>query len=780
MNARLGRIWPLWNSRRFRIGFYAILAGLIAGSQTLLLPVEDVAINLRSALRSQSAPQNIVVISVDDHTLNGVGARDVTHGQNAQVIRRLLDAGAKRVFYDRPFRYEEGAAGDRELITALAQSKGKVFLPAFSADTAGAFDKLSDVPLKKFRKNTEMVGATSLVHPFGLGISFPLEWETVLGKVPSMSAKLADRSADTLHLRWLEPLTGMPEGYYRPDYSYDPKTVPTLSFIDVMRGNFDEKAVAGKDMLIGPTSRMFQDFHDLPMNRGEVAGVYLHVIAAHTFAKPWLMKLGWLPAMLLVSGVVIAGLRRSRTLFGWPMALCALTLAIVPFILDGYGIEVEIAPALLTGAVALVRSWSLRNIETARDTNVVSGLPSLQQLRTSRNSGAGSLIALKLRNYGAIVASFDNGVEERLAQEIARRVRLGDTDAIIYHEGDKFVWMSQIENPVDVLEHLEGLHQLVQGGILIEGREVDLSFNCGVDTAQKQSIEKRIASALQSAEQAVREDELVSIHNPDNSGVHWEISLLSALDRAIDAGDVWVAYQPKLDLASGRIKSAEALARWTDPERGPVSPEKFIQIAEEYHRIDRITRFILGEAVRTVRELRAIIPDFTISVNISAQLLRYAGLPEMILSSLRAHDMPPDCLVLEITETDRLDRSSKTYAMMENLVASGFELSIDDFGTGNATIDYLRLLPAVEVKIDKVFVKSITHDSKDKLLIQSIIEMAHSLDRRIVAEGVENAETLDVLASLGCDQIQGYYIGRPERREDLLMTLDIKARTALG
>jgi EAL domain-containing protein (putative c-di-GMP-specific phosphodiesterase class I) len=284
---------------------------------------------------------------------------------------------------------------------------------------------------------------------------------------------------------------------------------------------------------------------------------------------------------------------------------------------------------------------------------------------------------------------------------------------------------------------------------------------------RSQPIDKRIANALQAAEQAVREDELACVHDPSSKGVHWEISMLSALDRAIDAGYVWVAYQAKLDLASGRIKGAEALARWTDPERGPISPDKFIQIAEEYHRIDRITRFVLGEAIRTVREIRAIIPDFTVSVNISAQLLRFAGLADMIFDALRAENMPADCLVLEITETDRLDRSSRTYAMMQSLVDAGLELSIDDFGTGNATIDYLWFLPAVEVKIDKMFVESIASNGKDLLLIQSIIEMAHSLDRRVVAEGVENEQIMKELERLGCDMVQGYHISRPIRAAEL-------------
>lgn len=780
MNAWLGKHWPTWNRRRFRIGFYAVLVGVLAGLSGLTVPIEDVAISLRSAVRNQPAPQTVVVVGIDDRTLDSVGARDVTRQQEALAIDRLIAAGAKRVFFDRPFSYAKDAAGDVALIEATAKAKGRVFIGVGAGQSDGPFGPLSDIPAAKFRQHTGLMAISGLYHPLDLGASFPITWDTTLGTVPSMSAKLANRTPESLKMRWLEPLAGMPAGFYRPDYSYDYRTIPTLSFIDVMRGGFDREAVAGKDVVIGPTSRVYNDHHRLPAVMEDIPGIYFHAIASYTYAKPLLMKLGWLPALLIVSAIIVFALRQGRSLVGWPMVWIGILLGSATFMLDSYGIEFEIAPALVTASIALFRSATLRRYEVAEQTNATSGLPSLQQLRMDEHTDKGSLVALKVRNYGAIVSSFDSAVEAQLAREIARRVRLSDTDAVIYHEGDKFLWISRIANTVDLLENLEGLHRLVQGGIAIEGREVDLTFNCGVDIAHDRSIEKRIANALQSAEQAVREDELVCIYEPDNNGVHWEISLLSALDRAIDSGHVWVAYQPKLDLASGRIKGAEALARWTDPERGPISPDKFIQIAEEYHRIDRITRFVLGEAVRTARDLRAIIPDFTMSVNISAQLLRFAGLPDMIMSALRAENMQPDCLVLEITETDRLDRSSKTYAMMESLVAAGFELSIDDFGTGNATIDYLRFLPAVEVKIDKVFVGAITSDPKDRLLIQSIIEMAHSLDRRVVAEGVENAAMLSVLEAMRCDQIQGYHIGRPERREDFIARLGTKARTATG
>jgi EAL domain-containing protein (putative c-di-GMP-specific phosphodiesterase class I) len=436
-------------------------------------------------------------------------------------------------------------------------------------------------------------------------------------------------------------------------------------------------------------------------------------------------------------------------------------LIAAPFVLNYVSIQVEIFPALAMAAVAVFRMRNLDRVEVAGETNAGSGLPSVQALRNFEAMSSKILVALKIRNYGAIIGSFAEHVEVQVAKEIVRRIRISDQDVTVYHEGGMFLWLSNIRGTFDLFENLEGLHRIVQNGIQVGGMDIDLSFNCGIDSEFDRSVSSRVASAMQSAEEAVRNDELVYQHDSRRHEAQWELSLLTQLDRAIDNGEVWVAYQPKLDVRIGEITGAEALVRWTHPERGPISPDKFIRIAEEFHRIERITRFVVNEAVRTAVELAQLGHDISISVNISAQLLRNPGLPTMLSEILALHGLPPEKLVLEITETDRLDRSSRTFQMLQRLVQSGLRLSIDDFGTGNATIDYLRYLPATEVKIDKVFVQAMETSKEDYLLVQSIIEMAHSLDRTVVAEGVETGAGLEMLKAMGCDTIQGYFVSRP-------------------
>jgi len=748
----------IWRSKRVRIVVTSLLVGIVAGVVQLGMPLEDFLLDVRTVVRREEAPKTITVVAIDDASLQAFDSVDVPRSADAVLIRKLFEKGARRVFFDRTFDFQGNPEGDQELVKTLKAFEGRVFFGASHADTDMPEEMLSSVPNRKFRDHVGVTAIIAKVNPFELSFFYPFKYQTSLGEVPSLSAKLAN-------------LDELPDGWFRPDFAIDARSVPTVSYIDVIDGSADAQQISGHDIVVGPTAILMKDNYLMPF-QGTVGGVYFHVIAAHTLKKGVPIRLGWLPAMALVAGVIVTGMRRGQSFDRYRIAGLAATLLFLPLALDHYAIEIEVFPAALAAGIAIFRARALDQVEEAVEYNAESGLPSLQSLRNVEQGLNGSLVAMKVRNYGAIVGSFSDPVEATLASEIVRRIQLGEPGAKVYHEGDTFFWLSELVNPVDLLEHLEGLHHLLQKGVCVRGRDIDLSFNCGVETDPGRPLANRISSAMQAAEQAVRDDELVSHYESGKQDAHWDISLMSSLDRAIDNGEVWVAYQPKLDLASGRIKGAEALVRWTHPERGPISPEQFIRIAEEYHRIERITQFVLNEAARFTSALLRSGKEFSVSVNISAQLLRNPGLPNMIFDVLKAHRLPPRNLVLEITETDRLDRSSKTFEMMQSLVESGLQLSIDDFGTGNATIDYLRIMPASEVKIDKTFVSELETSKEDYFLVQSIIEMAHSLDRRVVAEGVENQRILEILNDLHCDQVQGYHIGLPVPKEELVPIIE--------
>ncbi|KHK91162.1 EAL domain-containing protein [Novosphingobium malaysiense] len=743
----------IWKNQRVRIVFWAAFTGVLFGLTGLSSPVEDFLGNLRWSLREEKASGNLVIVEQDSKTLDALGTTDVSRNNDADVLAALFEAGADRVFFARPFSGENDEEKDKAFIQELKEHPGKIFLGA----KPGASNRnyASRIPPERYYKHAHVVSLVAYSKAFNLNIVLPLASDSPLGKIPSMSAEIAG-------------VDGSLGKAYAPDYSIRVSSFKTVSYIDVLRRNFDNAVLKGKTVIIAPTAVSYNNIHSVPGLGFGAAEPYFHAIGAETLAHGVPVHLGWFPPLLVVLIVVATGLGRGRALDVYRFTGLVLVFVGLPFLLDTIRVSVEIVPSLVVALVAVIRMRNLDRVEVAGETNAGSGLPSVQALRTSEALSPQILVALKIRNYGAIIGSFAEHVEAELANEIVRRIRISDEPVTVYHEGGMFVWLSNIRSSFDLLENLEGLHRIVQNGIQVGGLDIDLSFNCGIDSDFDRPMGSRIAGAMQAAEEAVRNDELVYQNDSRRQEAQWEISLLTSLDRAIDNGEVWVAYQPKLDLKLNRICGAEALVRWTHPERGPISPEKFIRIAEEFHRIERITRFVINDAVRTAVELQRMGYDLTMSVNISAQLLRNPGLPGMIADILAEHELPPDRLILEITETDRLDRSSRTYQMLQRLVRSGLRLSIDDFGTGNATIDYLRYLPASEVKIDKSFVSAMETSKEDLLLVQSIIDMAHSLDRTVVAEGVETATGLETLRELHCDVIQGYYLSRPVPFRELL------------
>lgn len=755
MTGMWGQLRDFWKRPRVRIVFWAALTGLAMGISGLGLPLEDGMRNIRWSMRTRNADQKVVVIQQDERTLDEVGSVDVTHGNDADALKKLFAAGARNVYFARSFAKRGRADDDQKLVDVLKQYKGRVFLGVTPGDDVGKGNYAGALPLKEFREYAVPVSILVRHRPLNLSVQLPYSSDSAIGRIPSLSAQLAG-------------ITNNSDDLYFPDFSISVRSIPVLSYIDVMHDNFDASKVRGKNVVIAPAAVSLNDIHKIPGQNLNAPGGFFHVLGAETLKEGTPRDYGWFAPFLLILLVVVSGLGRGRVLDVYRFTALIGVLGAVPFLLDLVSVQVEVIPALSVAVVAVIRMRNLDRVEEAGETNAGSGLPSVQALRNSPDLSTRILVALKIRNYGGIIGSFAEHVEAQLAKEIVRRIRISDESVLIYHEGGMFVWLSSIRSTFDLFENLEGLHRIVQNGIQVGGIDIDLSFNCGIDSDFDRPLSGRVASAMQAAEEAVRNDELVYQHDARKHEAQWEISLLTSLDRAIDNGEVWVAYQPKLDLRSNRISGAEALVRWTHPERGPISPDKFIRIAEEFHRIERITRFVINDAVRVAVELERHGYEMTMSVNISAQLLRNPGLPGMIAEILAAHGLSPNRLILEITETDRLDRSSKTFQMLQRLVQSGLRLSIDDFGTGNATIDYLRYLPASEVKIDKTFVSSMEGSKEDLLLVQSIIEMAHSLDRVVVAEGVETAKVLEMLSGLHCDLVQGYHVSRPVPFRDFL------------
>jgi diguanylate cyclase (GGDEF)-like protein len=265
-------------------------------------------------------------------------------------------------------------------------------------------------------------------------------------------------------------------------------------------------------------------------------------------------------------------------------------------------------------------------------------------------------------------------------------------------------------------------------------------------------------------------DTVCEVYNSERDEYSFDrLALVPQLRRAIERDELIVAYQPKVNLATGRVDGAEALVRWPHPHHGVLAPDGFIPLAEHTGLIRLLTRAVLRRALADCRRWRDMGLELTVAVNCSARDFATDSLPSEIAAMLHEFDLPGAALEIEITESAIMDDPLRAEGVLRQLAAVGVAIAVDDFGTGYSSLAYLKRLDVAQLKIDRSFVTGMTRDAKDRAIVRSVIELAHNLGLRTVAEGVEEEGTVVALSELGCDDAQGYFFGRPMGSDDLAL-----------
>ena len=235
-------------------------------------------------------------------------------------------------------------------------------------------------------------------------------------------------------------------------------------------------------------------------------------------------------------------------------------------------------------------------------------------------------------------------------------------------------------------------------------------------------------------------------------------------------------FQPQIDARSGRVSGLEALLRWTNPNFGPVSPLRFIGIAEDTGLIQPLGDWIVWETCRQIRRMKESgIHGIRVAINISAQQLRHENLLFLVRGALACYDLSPSDIELEVTESTAMQNPEFTVSILDQLAAMGILLAIDDFGTGYSSLAYLKHLPIKRLKIDRSFVKDIETDANDAAICAATIALGHNLGLELVAEGVETEMQREFLFRLGCDVLQGYLYSKPLAADEIIPYLLARA-----
>ena len=764
-------IWPFKRksaekkpvSRR-RIFLWALAISAIVGGIEILEPLEDFYRGGRNMVRARPADQKTVVVAIDNATVRRFGSSYYSRKHNADLLDKLFAMGVKRVYFDEAFSQPMDLEDDDAFAAALARHKGKVFLGGNSLRIRAPDGSLALAPMEKFRANAQIRSFKSDRSPFSLSAEAYYADEFGGIATPTISSDIAGT-------------IGPVDATYRPDWTIQITSVPTLSLPDIIDGKAHGEVVRGKDVIVGVTSDDSPDFVHVT-GQGWFPGVYIHAIGAQTLREGSPRNIGWIPALVvaaLLSSLLLFARTRRR---GAIAAIGSIAFGLAaPVLLDSWFILADYFPAYLMFGMVAYRSATLRQLKDARLMNAGTLMPNLSALREEPLATKRAIIALRIRNYAAVCASFATSVEDDLVTELARRLTLPGQAPTFYQAEDVLYWLGPQLPMNELEEHLTGLAKLIEIQFVIQGRKVDIHAAFGVDMNLSRSISTRIGRALLAADNAAVNHHLVQFNTSENDeDSAWELSLMGELDAAIDAGHIWIAFQPQFDLKDDRICGAEALVRWQHPTRGAISPEAFILPAEAHNRIKRLTFHVLEQATRASRFILDERPDFRLGVNISAGLFELPELPDEIAAVLARVNYPSANLTLEVTESATFGEHQMVAANLSAIEAMGIQLSIDDYGTGNATLEYMRSVPCQEIKIDRRFIMGLATNQNDMLLVESTIELAHGMHRRVIAEGIEDPETLELLRSIGCDIAQGYYLAKPMRIEAMESLLEAVTR----
>ena len=399
----------------------------------------------------------------------------------------------------------------------------------------------------------------------------------------------------------------------------------------------------------------------------------------------------------------------------------------------------------------------------------------LNQLIKSAQRGKSkvAVVFIDLDRFKEVNDSLGHDAGDLLLQTLAKRLSkaVREEDTVTRIGGDEFVVVFQgLHDVQDVAALAQKLLSLLVEPVTLNGYDLTVTASMGIslypdDATSGPEMIRNADAAMYQAKSAGRN--AYQFYTTDlNKRALEMLTMENALRRAIERHEFVLHYQPQVDIISGSVVGAEALIRWNHPDLGLLMPGKFISIAEERGLIVPIGRWVIEEAVRQAAIWQNSGPSIPIAVNVSAVQFRRKDFVEHLANSVRKHGITSDRLELELTEGIVMRDAETTVEILQRLHDMGFQLSIDDFGTGYSSLSYIRRFPINTIKIDHSFVWDATHDESAGRVVTAIIGLARSLKLKVIAEGVETWEQLEMLRAQGCDRAQGFLFSRALSSEE--------------
>ena len=710
--------------------------------------IDDMLREQRQQIHKKEPTGKIGIIAIDDRSIEQIGAFPWSRATHGRLIESLQGSGIERLAFDVAFVTEsQDPAADDKLAAAIGNSNFPVALalPTIDSGDVDSSAMQGNHPIDKFTdRGGTPVSIWFEMNGEGAVEDIPTGWMIDESLTPTISGWLADVPTRVATL----PI----------DWSINDRNMPTYSYSDILE-NGPRPEMEGMSLIVGAHSSILGDSYAIPGGR-ITPGARIHAVGAETLIN------GAMPVAPAYASALIALLLAATAMLTSQTYKHYVTygaiLALLPIaqweLARNEIVDISVGSAMVTmvfllAVTALIHM--IRYFYSRMTQNEGTGIPNLTAMKLGSHD-LGSTLVMSIKNHVDIISELGPEGRDRVMAKVAQMLEMGSNGRAIYQvDASTFAWRggNDIEHEVT---QIESLLVMLRNGVSFGNGKIDIHAVAGIEKDQTLGIERAVSNAAIASNRAAERGISWEIYEAHDTEEMWKISVVSEISTAIENEDLWVVYQPKVDSSDGTVIGAEALVRWKHPTRGDVRPDAFIPLLEKANRTDDLTRFMLNRAVSDFSQM----PGCTVAVNVSPLMIGTGRLSAMVKEAIARNDFDPSCLTVEVTESERFTRE-ESIRELEGIKALGVKISIDDYGMGNSTVNYLKILPADELKIDRAFISNMLTSHSDRIVVGSTIRLAHEMGLKVVAEGVESAEIQTCLREMGCDFIQGYHTGRP-------------------
>lgn len=551
--------------------------------------------------------------------------------------------------------------------------------------------------------------------------------------------------------------SGMEAMQMQPRIDYQPPLV-LASAIVAIGASWLALTVARSFAFSGGVSGSRQVVAAIALGLGIVGMHYVGMAAAH-------FPLG---SVCLAAGSGLDGQWLAVLVFA--ITFCVLTAALLMAVIDAHldSRTARLAESLAQANRALKRQALYDPLTDLPNRTLLEDRLDQAIARAQRDQSVFALMFLDLDGFKSVNDSLGHYWGDRLLIELARRIRctVRQTDTVARLAGDEFVILAPVQDADDAATLAQALLQMATQPFSFDGRLYNVSLSIGIamypaDGSSAHKIMLSADAAMYHTKRFGRNGYSFFEASMDEQA-HTTLALTQELRVALETSQFRLFYQPKLDCSSGKVTGFEALIRWEHPSRGLLAPDQFIGLAERSGLIVPMGEWVLGEACRQMKAWHdAGCTHWSVSVNLSALQFANETIVDTLKNALQSSGLAPASLMIEITETLAMRDVEKTMETLTRIKAIGVRVAIDDFGTGYSSLLYLKRFPADELKIDRGFIRDLTQDQEDSVIVSAIIGLGRALGCSVVAEGVETSDQMAFLKANGCDLVQGYLVARP-------------------